>query len=32
MGSTWVVDPVKIVVRRKLAIVLDDLSHRARRS
>ncbi len=32
IGSTWVVDPVKILTRRELGIVLDDLSRRALRS
>ncbi|MEQ8667906.1 MAG: hypothetical protein RIC12_01975, partial [Pirellulales bacterium] len=32
IGSTWVVDPVKILTRRELATVLDDLACRAPRS
>ena len=29
IGSTWVVDPVKILTLRELAVVLDDLACRA---
>lgn len=31
ISSTWVVDPMKILTRSELAIVLDDLACRAPR-
>lgn len=32
LGSAWVVDPVKIIPRREVAAVLDNLPRRAPRS
>lgn len=32
LGSTWVVNPVKIFTRRELSLVLDDLARHASRS